>query len=143
MSTSESNAPEPTTAPVIEIKLGGKKYQVLLGFRAYKKLGLNPFKAREIVEYLNNLDADKAANFLHAGIENAARVLKVEQSISADEVLDNLDTFTFNAALQAITAAVGLAARRQTREAVDAEAEGKTVDPPTAQSGTPSGPRDE
>ena len=121
---------QPTSAPVIKVMLGGQERTLLMGFRAWKKLNLNPFKADDIQNYMKDLDIDKAAAFIQAGMENASVVLKLEAPPTLDETIDMLDVFSFNAVMAAINNSV------RTVPAVKADG----VDPQPAQTGSPSGP---
>ncbi len=122
---------QPTSAPIVEIVLGGQKRTILMGFRAYKKLNLNPFKTDEIKDYVMSLDIEKAAAFVQAGMENAAIALKTNDAPSLEETIDMLDVFSFNAVMMAINKSV-------TPASAPVKANG--ADPQEAQTGSQSGP---
>ncbi len=122
---------QPTSAPIVEVTLGGQKRTILMGFRAWKKLNLNPFKNDEIKNYMQDLDVEKAAAFVQAGMENAAVVMKTDPAPTLEETIDMLDVFSFNAVMTAINNSV-------TPSTLPSKADG--ADPQPAQTGSPSGP---
>lgn len=132
MASPTQPTPQPTSAPIVEVELGGKKRKILMGFRAYKKLELNPFKNDEIKNFMTGLDIDKAAAFVQAGMENAALVLQTEAAPTIEEVIDMLDVYSFNAVMMAINSSVTPAS------APVKVASG--ADPQKAQTGSRSGP---
>lgn len=102
---------EPTTAPVIHLTIGGEDRPLKYGFRAFKELSLNPFKPQTIVDFMNALDIDKAAEFIRAGLlheysKSGARV--GQQPPSAEDIIDSIDLTDFASILSQITEALGL-----------------------------------
>lgn len=80
------------------IELGGETRALMYGFRAFKELGLNPFKPATFLEYfgsedLSQLDVDKAAAFVRAGTlwEHAKGKPRYGQEpVSVEDVIDEM-----------------------------------------------------
>lgn len=103
----------PTTAPVVEILLGGKARKLYYGFRAWHLLGVNPLRTAEVQAFLADLDIEKAAKWVWAGLcahEALVRRLAFEdhqepppaEEWDLDRVIDLLDAGAFGEILEAI-----------------------------------------
>lgn len=125
--------PLPTTAPVYEIVIGAKPRKFYMGFRAFKKLGLNPFKQSELSDYLNEPDVDKVCALLQAGIENAIVSLGEEgPAPTTEELIDVMDSSQFAEIMQKMSKAkADILVEEGSPEAES--------DPTIAQSGSQSG----
>jgi hypothetical protein len=106
----------PTTAQIVDITLGGKPEKMYFSFRAWHTLGVNPLKPADVQAFLEELDPEKAARWILAGITGyQALVTRLAEPGDAliveawdfDRVLDVLDTEAFGAIVAAIGAASG------------------------------------
>jgi hypothetical protein len=108
--------PLPTTAQIVDIELGGKTRQMYFSFRAWKSLEVNPLRPTEVAEFLQGLDAEKAARWVLAGIQGHQALVRrlAEQDGETpppaevwdlDRVLDLLDVNAFGAIVTALGAA--------------------------------------
>lgn len=106
----------PSTAQIVDIELGGKTRQMYFSFRAWKSLEVNPLKPAEVTDFLQGLDAEKAARWVLAGIQGHQALVKrlAEQDGETsppaevwdlDRVLDLLDVNAFGAIVTALGAA--------------------------------------
>lgn len=91
-----------SAVPSFDIQLGTETRTLRYGFRAFKTLGLNPFQPKAMVEFLGkdlgNLDIDKAAAWLRAGLlwEYAKDQPRHGQEPPAvDDLIDLLDMASF------------------------------------------------
>jgi hypothetical protein len=107
----------PTTATIVDITLGGHSEKMYFSFRAWNSLQVNPLKPAEVQKFLEDLNPDKAARWVLAGLEgyqalfnrlrdDAAEPVKIN-AWDLDRVLDVLDTQAFGAIVAAIGAASG------------------------------------
>lgn len=127
----------PSVAPIVEIRLGSETRSLRLGFRAFKALGLNPFKPDTIFAYFEDLDPDKAAAFVRAGLLHEyapGGPRDGQEPPAADELLDVLDVPMFMDIMTRCLEAAGLKPK-----APEGEAQAEP-DPPAARTGSPSGP---
>ena len=104
----------PTTAPIVDIELGGRTRKLYFGFRAWKILGVNPMKPADLQKFLDEIDPQKAAEWIYAGLQGhvaLVRALAREdgqpepeiQEIDLETVLDFLDAETFTSIVAAIS----------------------------------------
>jgi len=120
----------PTTAPVYDIQVGGATRKFYMGFRAFKKLGLNPFEQAGLGEYLKEPDVDKICALLQAGIENAVIAKHDTGTVpTVEELIDVMDGQQF----MAIMATMSKVKSEQPKPDTDPS------DPPSVQTGTQSG----
>lgn len=109
---------QPTTAPIIEIELGGRSVELCYTFRAFHELKLNPMKQADVEAYFSALTPERAAEWVVAGARGYIRLMAQlarqngepapEGSVddwTTDNVLDVLDTATFGAIVEAIAEA--------------------------------------
>jgi len=93
-------------------------------FRAWKSLEVNPLKVEEVQKYLTDLDAERAARWVMAGIHGHQALVKrlAEQDGETpppaevwdlDRVLDLLDVNAFGAIVTALGAAAEGKARTE------------------------------
>ncbi len=126
-------AEEPTAAKIFDVEIDGKVRKFYLGFRAYKKLNINPFDVGSLSGFFKDLDIDKAVAVLEAGFENAARKLGLEDNAAnADELLDHLDPLLFASIVNTIKEAAG-------DDGEPDKEEDQAEDPTKPQDGSPSG----
>jgi hypothetical protein len=108
--------PLPTTAQIVDIELGGKTRQMYFSFRAWKSLNVNPLRPAEVAEFLQGLDAEKAARWVLAGIQGYQAVMRrlaefdcdpppEQEAWDVDRVLDLLDVNAFGSIVTALGAA--------------------------------------
>ena len=107
----------PTTATIVDITLGGKPEKMYFSFRAWHTLQVNPLKPAEVQAFLEDLNPEKAARWILAGLtgyralfnrlrEGDADPVKID-AWDLDRVLDMLDAEAFGAIVAAIGAASG------------------------------------
>ena len=130
---------DPPAAPTFEIELGGETRTLMYGFRAFKALKVNPFKPASLTDFLGadltNLDVDKAAEWVRAGLlwEYAKGKPRAGQEPpTADELLDDLDLPKFMAAFQLSTASSGLTGDGSGPQTPNTESAESPADPPQA-----------
>lgn len=109
----------PSTAPIVEISLGGHARKLYYSFRAWHELGVNPLKPSEMEAFLREIDPMKAARFVWAGIVGHQAHLKRRAELdgetppaveewTADRVLDLLDADVFSQIIDAMNKASGV-----------------------------------
>lgn len=117
--------------------LGGERRELRLGLRAFKAMGVNPFKATELNEFVDGMTVDRAAIFVRACLlhEYAKTGPKFgEVPPTEDEIIDMLDMAIFEGAMRGLIEAAGLLGGK------DEGAPAAAADPQAAQSGRTSGP---
>lgn len=118
----------PSVAPIVPITLNGEARKLKYGFRAFKELGLNPFKPDTIISFLgDSLGVDNAVLWVRAGLlhEYAPGGERAGQTPpTADELIDSLDVPQFSRIISDCLEAAGLKA--------DGAEEPKPADPPPA-----------
>ena len=108
----------PTTAPVVDITLGGRPVKLCYTFRAFHEMHLNPMKQADVEAYFADLSPERAAAWVCAGARGYIRLMahmarqegRPAPPESVDEwtvegVMDVMDTATFSAIIEAIKAA--------------------------------------
>ena len=109
-----------TTAPIVEIVLGGRPVKLCYTFRAFHEMKLNPMRKEDVEAYFSDLSPERAAEWVAAGARGYVRLMtqlarqngEAAPAESADDwttesVLDVMDTVTFTAILEAIKDATG------------------------------------
>lgn len=148
----------PTTAPIVDLTIGGKARKLYFGFRAWHSIGVNPLRPSEVSAFASNLNPESAAKFILAGLtayQALARRLAKEdgeeppaecsESWDMDRVLDMLDIAAFTQLMEAIgkseegagDAPEGNAPRPMAPAGENSEPSGDTIsDSPTPSSGS-------
>jgi len=119
-------------APTFQIKLGGETRTLMYGFRAFKALGINPFKPSELRDFYGDLSVDKAAEWVRAGLlwqYAKGQELNGQEPPTADDLLDLLDMANFNETFELSVEVAGLTPKNGESEPAET---GETTDPPTA-----------
>ncbi len=117
-----------TAAPTFTIQLGAESRTLMYGFRAFKALGLNPFKPGELGRYATELDIDGAAAWVRAGLlweYSKGQRRFGEEPPAADDLVDLLDFPKFMTTFDRSIEAAGLKPK-------EGEEAGEPQDPPAA-----------
>lgn len=120
-----------TAAPTFQMKLGKETRTLMYGFRAFKALGVNPFQRDGLKQFAAQIDIDKAAEWVRAGLlwEYAkGQDRHGQEPPTADDLVDLLDLNTFMATFDLSMNAAGLDKKPEEGEAPAETGEG----PPTA-----------
>jgi hypothetical protein len=122
--------PDTSLVPSFQIQLGKELRTLRYAFRAFKLMGLNPFQPKSMADFLGanleNLDVDKAAAWIRAGLawEYAKDQPRYGQEMpTVDELIDLIDIASFMRTFNLSIEVAGLKG--------DGE-EGQSADPQTA-----------
>lgn len=125
---------DPSAAPTFQIRLGDETRTLTYGFRAFKILGISPFRPQELADYfgedLQKLDADKAAAWVRAGMawEYAKGRTRHGQDLpDVEDLIDFLDLPKFMDVFNLSVHAAGLDGKPD-----PSEGKPETTDPTTA-----------
>jgi hypothetical protein len=81
------------------VLIAGEPRTLKYGFRAFKELGVNPFKPQSLIEMLANLDIESAVAFLRAGLLHeyygTVAPRKGEEPPTVEQLIDDVDMESF------------------------------------------------
>lgn len=104
-------------APTFQVEINGEKRKLQYGFRAFRALGLNPFRPADLAKFGQELDIETALLWIRAGMlwEYAPNGPRFgEEPPEAEWLIDYIDLPKFLAAFEDAVEAAGMKVKGET-----------------------------